>query len=169
VPAGTRSLSDRAREGLFSSIGSEVRHARVLDLYAGTGAMAIEALSRGAEEAVLVDRSRRSIDAIRDNLERTRLGDRAVLHRSDALAFLRREGPPERAFDLVLLDPPYDTPDESLQAVLAELDGGWLRAEGWMVVLTRPSASSMPVIPVDWASRRQLRYGDSLLILFRED
>jgi 16S rRNA (guanine966-N2)-methyltransferase len=169
VPAGTRPVSDRAREGLFSSLGSDVRHARVLDLYAGTGALGIEALSRGADEAVFVDRSRGAADAVAGNLERSGLADRAVIHRAEVLAFLRREEPPSRSFDLVLLDPPYVVANDVVEAVLRELANGWLRSGGWTVVLTRPSGSSMPVIPVDWAARRQLRYGDSLLALFRED
>ena len=70
VPAGTRPVSDRAREGLFSSLGELVQGARVLDLFAGTGAVGIEALSRGADRAVFVDSSLAAVRAVRDNLER---------------------------------------------------------------------------------------------------
>ena len=79
VPPGVRPVSDRAREGLFSSLALEVPDARVLDLYAGTGAMGIEALSRGAEHAVFVDRAYEASAAIHDNLDRTRLADRATV------------------------------------------------------------------------------------------
>ena len=82
VPAGTRPVSDRAREGVFSSLGRSVERARVLDLFAGTGAMGIEALSRGAAEATFVDSSARAITTIHDNLGRTRLAGRASVRRS---------------------------------------------------------------------------------------
>ena len=76
VPAGTRPVSDRAREGLFASLHERVRGARCLDLFAGTGALGIEALSRGAASAAFVERDRRAAAAVRDNLARTRLEGR---------------------------------------------------------------------------------------------
>ncbi len=79
VPPGVRPVSDRAREGLFSSLAPEVPEARVLDLFAGTGAMGIEALSRGAAHAVFVDRAYEASAAVHDNLDRTRLADRATV------------------------------------------------------------------------------------------
>ena len=106
APAGrdTRPTADRVREALFQRLGS-LDGLRVLDLFAGSGALAIEALSRGARSAVLVDSDPRAVAAIRRNLEP--LGADAEVQRRDALAFLRSyEGPP---FDLVLLDPPYSS------------------------------------------------------------
>src|SRR5512134_3046350 len=79
VPRGVRPVSDRAREGLFSSLGDRVRGARVLDLYAGSGALGVEALSRGAAEAVFVERDRAALAAVRRNLELTRSADRAAV------------------------------------------------------------------------------------------
>jgi len=168
VPPGARPVSDRAREGLFSSLGDRVTGAIVLDLFAGTGALGIEALSRGAEHAVFVDRSGRATAAVRDNLARTRLASRAVVRRAEAQAFLARADRPEGPFDLVFLDPPYDLRGDELGRILAALDAGWLAAEGWSVVLTRANRSSTPVIPLDWVVSRRLRYGDSLLTLFQE-
>jgi 16S rRNA (guanine966-N2)-methyltransferase len=168
VPRGVRPASDRAREGLFSSLGDGIEHARVLDLFAGTGALGIEALSRGADRAALVDRARPAIEAMRHNLALTRLADRASVHRSEVLPFLRKgnDAPP---FDVVLADPPYGLEGPDLDDVLAALtSSGWLR-EGWTVVLTRASESSMPVIPIHWMARRRLSYGDSLLIVYQED
>lgn len=169
VPPGARPVSDRAREGLFSSLGDAVRHARVLDLFAGTGALGIEALSRGADHAVFVDRARPSVEAVRHNLELTQLADQATVHRSGCLAFLRKGPGVERPFDLVFLDPPYDDAGPELEGCLDELENGWLREPGWTVVLTRASESSTPVIPLHWLARRRLRYGDSLLIVYQED
>jgi 16S rRNA (guanine966-N2)-methyltransferase len=109
APAGraTRPTSDRVREALFSILG-DVGGLAVLDLYAGSGALGIEALSRGAASAVFVDSEPRAVAAIRANLEA--LGLDAGVHKRDALAYLRdtREGP----FDLVFLDPPYSSASE---------------------------------------------------------
>src|SRR5207344_1587714 len=125
VPPGVRPVSDRAREGLFSSLALEVPDARVLDLYAGTGAMGIEALSRGATHAVFVDRAYEASAAVHDNLDRTRLADRATVVTQDVAAFLAGAPPLGGPFDLVTLDPPYDIDAADLAAVLARLGPGW--------------------------------------------
>jgi 16S rRNA (guanine966-N2)-methyltransferase len=161
-------VSDRAREGLFSSLAPEVPDARVLDLYAGTGAMGIEALSRGAEHAVFVDRAYEASAAIHDNLDRTRLADRATVVTRDVSAFVAEFPPTTGPFDLVLLDPPYDVGASDLENVIRGLGPERLSDQGWTVVLTRGIKSSTPVIPVHWAVARRLRYGDSLVILYRE-
>jgi 16S rRNA (guanine966-N2)-methyltransferase len=168
VPPGVRPVSDRAREGLFSSLALEVPEARVLDLYAGTGAMGIEALSRGAEYVVFVDRAYEASAAIHDNLDRTRLADRAIVVTRDAGAFVAEAPPTTGPFDLILLDPPYDIAASDLEGVLSGIGPEWLSDQGWTVVLTRGVKSSTPVIPIHWAVARQLRYGDSLVILYRE-
>jgi 16S rRNA (guanine966-N2)-methyltransferase len=168
VPPGVRPVSDRAREGLFSSLALEIPDARVLDLYAGTGAMGIEALSRGAEHAVFVDRAYQACAAIHDNLDRTRLADRATVVTQEVSAFVAQASEADGSFDLVLLDPPYDVASSDLEEVLAGLGPGALSDQGWTVVLTRGFKSSTPVIPVHWAVARQLRYGDSFVILYRE-
>jgi 16S rRNA (guanine966-N2)-methyltransferase len=101
----TRPTSDRVREALFSILADHVIDARVLDLFAGSGALAIEALSRGASEATLVDSAPGAIAAVRRNLEA--LGIEAQVHRQDALAFLRAASTASRQYDRVFLDPPY--------------------------------------------------------------
>ena len=107
APAGlaTRPTADRVREALFSMLGS-VEGMRVLDLFAGSGALAIEALSRGAREAVFVDSARRAVEAVESNL--AGLGIKAAVHRRDALAYIGGVGE-ELRFDLVFVDPPYDS------------------------------------------------------------
>ena len=106
TPAGisTRPTADRVREALFSILGP-LDGERVLDLYAGSGALGIEALSRGAGEAVFVDSDQRAVAAIRRNLEA--IGVEAPVQRRDALAFLRDAS--EHPYDLVFLDPPYSS------------------------------------------------------------
>jgi 16S rRNA (guanine966-N2)-methyltransferase len=106
APAGarTRPTSDRVREALFSLL-RDVSGARVLDLFAGSGALGLEALSRGAAEAVFVDSSAAAVRAVRANLEA--LGVDAQIRRRDARAFLRDAREHDRPYDLVFLDPPY--------------------------------------------------------------
>jgi 16S rRNA (guanine966-N2)-methyltransferase len=101
--APTRPTADRVREALFSMLG-DVSGARVLDLYAGSGALGIEALSRGAEAAVFVERDARAAAAIQANLDT--VGAEAEVSREDALAFVKRD---RRSYDLVFCDPPYDS------------------------------------------------------------
>jgi 16S rRNA (guanine966-N2)-methyltransferase len=86
----------------------------------------------------------------------------------DVTLFVARAGPTTGPFDLLLLDPPYDAGADELERVLAGLGPDHLSDKGWTVVLTRGFKSSTPVIPVHWAIARQLRYGDSLVILYRE-
>ena len=121
--AGTRPTADRVREALFSILG-DVSGLSVLDLFAGSGALGIEALSRGAASAEFVDSARRSVEAVRRNLAELEID--AAVHRRDAVAWLAG-APAGRAYDLVFCDPPYDcatllaeTLAERLPAVLSE-------------------------------------------------
>ena len=164
VPDGTRPLADRAREGLFSSLGEAVRAARVLDLFAGTGAVGIEALSRGADRADFVDSSAAAVRTVRENLRRAGLADRATVLRRDALRFVLGDPGP---FDVVFLDPPYATPPGELDPVLAALHRTGVAAPGALVALTRSSESYTPVIPLDWLADRRLSYGDAAILVFR--
>lgn len=166
-PPGTRPVSDRAREGVFASLSDRVQGAVCVDLFAGTGAMGIEALSRGADRCWFVDRSRPAAAVIRENLGRTHLADRATVVTSDVGAYLRRRPPDRVAADLVFVDPPYEVTRAALDSVLAALDAGWLAGDDWTVVVTRGHKTPLPAVPVHWAARRQLRYGDSLVISYR--
>lgn len=168
VPAGVRPISDRAREGLFSSLGPDgLAHVNVLDLFAGTGAAGIEALSRGAASAVFVDLARAATQTIARNLSITKLAERAQVHTDDVARFLVREDRPGAPYDLVICDPPYELGSPDLDSVLADLADGWLRDDASTVVLTRGQRSSTPVIPIHWSVARRLRSGDSLVIAFR--
>lgn len=166
VPPGVRPVSDRVREGLFSSLGGALAGARVLDLFAGTGALAIEALSRGAEHAVLVERDVRAAATIRENLARTRLADRSRIVIGSVSRYLDRPADEPR-FDVVFLDPPYAVGTTEVQGLMGRLAGGAVLAEGATVVLTRDSRSSTDVIPVDWLILKQRAYGDSVITLCR--
>jgi 16S rRNA (guanine966-N2)-methyltransferase len=167
VPAGVRPVSDRAREGLFSSIAADVPGANVLDLFAGTGAVGIEALSRGAERAVFVERDRGALRALRENLERTRLASRAEVVSSDVAAFVTRKRNSSPGFDLVFADPPYEDDPEALRGVLADVARAWVEP-GAVLVVTRRAGSSTPVIPVHWLLAKRLEYGDTAVLILRE-
>ena len=118
VPAGdrVRPTKDIVREAVFSALDARgaIVDAVVLDLYSGTGALAIEALSRGATRAVLVERDRAALDAIGHNLDLLELGDRTRVVRADVVSFLHGPPPREAPFDLVFADPPYDTTDDEV-------------------------------------------------------
>lgn len=146
-----RPTSDRVREAVFSALGGRVEGARVLDLYCGTGALAIEALSRGAAEAVLVDRDSR---AALGNVERLGLGERARLVRADIPRWLAGE-PGEPPFDLVFVDAPYRLADRVGQELDTHLPR--LLAGGGRAIVE--SAARRP-LRVDSLERlRQRRYG----------
>ena len=101
----TRPTSERAKEAMFSMIQFEIEGRRVLDLFAGSGQLGIEAISRGAHSAVFVDRSREAVSIIRKNVEKTKFGEIGTVVNTDFLSYLRH--PHGQKFDLVLLDPPY--------------------------------------------------------------
>ncbi|BDH56782.1 16S rRNA (guanine(966)-N(2))-methyltransferase RsmD [Tsukamurella sp. PLM1] len=131
-PRGTRPTSDRVREAVFSALASRLDFdgAAVLDLYAGSGALGLEALSRGAGSAVLVDSDPKAVAVLGRNARAVGL-DGAEAHRRTARAFLEL---PARPFDLVFLDPPYDVPADVVDGELAALTGGWLAPDAFVVV-----------------------------------
>jgi len=162
-PTGTRPTSDQAREGLFNTLAAAIRldGARVLDLYAGTGAVGLEALSRGAAEAVFVESKRPALDALRRNVAAVGLPGATVVARPVS-TFLTSE--PEQPFDLVFADPPYELDNATLAGVLTALgEHGWLDHDGCLVV-ERAARSGPPPWPEPFVTpERERRYGDGVL------
>ena len=164
---GTRPLADRVKQTLFGILEPDLPGARFLDLFAGSGAAGIEALSRGAAHATFVERDQRAIGTIRTNLARTALGDegRATIVRADVLTWLRD---PDRAagapYDLMLIDPPYDdiesmaTALEAASAILSR--GGRVVAKHFWRTPPPPMAGLL-------ASERERRFGDTALTFYR--
>ena len=152
----TRPTSDKVREALFSILGP-VEGMRVLDLFAGSGALGIEALSRGAASATFVDDDRRAADAIRDNLEAIDTPAEVVVR--DAVAWLRA-APSGTAFELVLVDPPYDSADR-LAASLSGALPGVLAADGLIV---SESDRRKPLI-LDFPLADERIYGDTRIAI----
>jgi len=172
VPAGrgTRPTADRAREGLFATvlaIRGPLDGVRVLDLYAGSGAVGLEALSRGASDALLVESDPRAARVIRRNIETVRLPGARLL--ADRVERVLARGPgadPPR--DLVFADPPYAAPDEEVRRVLTALrgagshHGGWL-APGALVVVERATRSGPFDWPAGYTPERSRGYGEATL------
>lgn len=156
--AGTRPTSDRVREAVFSILG-DVQGARVLDLFAGSGAMAIEALSRGAAEATLVDSSAASIASIQRNLRSLRLS--ATVRRQSVTRFLERARRDGRQYDLVFVDPPYRRASAYGQALSAYLTP--VLAQGARVVA---ESDRREPLELDLAPLDRRRYGDTLILIF---
>jgi 16S rRNA (guanine966-N2)-methyltransferase len=165
APAGerTRPTSDRVREALFSSLDAELGSLaglRFLDLYAGSGAVGLEARSRGAGVVTLVEQDRRTASLIRDNLRTLGFNQVEVVAGSVARILA---GPPRAPYDVVFLDPPYDLATADVVADLAALVGhGWL-AEGAVVVVERSTRSSGPEWPEGLVAARSKKYGETTL------
>jgi 16S rRNA (guanine966-N2)-methyltransferase len=158
----TRPTSDRAREAAFNLIGP-VDGAEVLDLFAGSGAMGLEALSRGAARAVFVETDRDASRAIDRNLDKLRLTGATVLQR-DAIQVLAEEATRGRRYDLVLVDPPYEM-FNSLQSSLSRHLPAVLAPEGAVVVET--DAREEPELPT-LALRTSRRYGSARITIFEQ-
>lgn len=157
---GLRPTSDRLRETLFDILGERVRLARVLDAYAGTGAVGIEAISRGAAFVMFVDRDPRALALVAANLRRCGITEGYAMMRS--VTGLRRQ-PEMRPFDLVLLDPPYGERD--LAAAVTGV-GQWLAPDGWLV-LEHESRRAPPDAAASLVRTRTVRSGDSALTFYR--
>ena len=161
---GTRPTSDRAREGLFASLLSELgghgglRGLRVLDLYAGSGAVGLEALSRGAAHALLVESDARAAAVARANAGAVGLPGAAVA--ATSVTRLLSRPPDGGRYDLAFADPPYALSGAAVTGVLSQLGAGWLSG-GALVVVERATRSG----PVDWppgyAPAKSRRYGES--------
>ena len=155
----TRPTGDRVREAVFSIIGP-IEDAAVLDLFAGSGAMGLEALSRGAASCVFVERDRGAARVIQANLEKLRLTG-AVVSARDVAGALRDERDRDRLYDLVLVDPPYEEWDRH-EPRLAELLPSVLGEDALVVVET--SASVEPELPLTLVTTR--RYGSARITVF---
>jgi len=187
VPPGrtTRPTSDRVREALFSSVAAELAGAVVLDLFAGSGALGIEALSRGAEYAVFVDDDRRAVGAVRGNLASVHLRARARVVRAAAARFCadpaealrvdRGRGGPPGPFDLVLADPPYALALPAVLGLLDALAAAGALADDALAVVERERrdphlddlAETLRGRPGGFAWLRNRTYGDTVLCYLR--
>jgi 16S rRNA (guanine966-N2)-methyltransferase len=162
---GTRPTSDRAREGLFSTwqalLGGPLDGERVLDLYAGSGAVGLEALSRGAGHAMLVEADGRAVRTVRENVRALGLPGAEV--RAGKAEQIARTAAPATPYDIIFLDPPYAVTDDDLREILLTLRAGrWLAGEA-LVTVERSTRGGEFAWPEGFDALRSRRYGEGTL------
>lgn len=159
----TRPTSDRVKEAVFSIIQFEIQGSRFLDLFGGSGQMGIEALSRGAVSATIVDGRREACKLIQENLRLSRLSDRAKVVQSDYLAYLDRC---KETYDLIFLDPPYAEVflEDSLKKI-SEID---ILSDRGIIICERPEDKALEIELPGLIRGKDYRYGKTWITLFRK-
>ena len=159
----TRPTADRVKEAVFSILQFELEGSRVLDLFAGTGQMGIEALSRGASSAVFVDSRREACKLVQDNLRLTKLSEKARVVQSDYLSYLNRL---DGRFDLIILDPPYAEVflENSLKKI-SEID---ILSDRGIIICERPADKALDMEIKGLVRGKDYRYGKTWITLFRK-
>jgi len=158
---GTRPVTDRVREAVFSTIGSWVVDSVVGDLYAGSGSFGLEALSRGASSAVFVESGRKALQALHHNVSDVGLGGTII--ESAVQSYLDRAN---HRFHLVFMDPPWDQPTDQMEEELANLDR--LLLPSGEVVVSRRHTDRVPEPPETWRVATDRRYGDTRIIRYEK-
>ncbi len=162
----TRPTTDRVRESLFSTLGTLVVGAKILDLFAGSGALGLESLSRGAGSAVFVEQSKAACDCIRKNLTKARLAERAQIHSWTAGRFLKGTA---GNFDLIFADPPYARDEESANAIVALLENAKLPAalsSNGLFILEHWSDAPLGDLE-QWLVEKEKTYGNTCVSFLR--
>ncbi|NOU93481.1 16S rRNA (guanine(966)-N(2))-methyltransferase RsmD [Paenibacillus sp. LMG 31456] len=162
---GTRPTTDKVKEAIFSMIGPYFDGGQVLDLFAGTGGLSIEALSRGMERAVLTDIDKKSIDIIRHNLEASGFKEQAEIYRNDAVRAIKALIKREVKFDLVFLDPPYRL--KVVQDLVEQLDKANMLNEGATIVMEHDTEDvyQEPIGRLHWVRRAE--YGETAVTIYK--
>lgn len=159
----TRPTIDRVKEALFSIIQFEIPGTSVLDLFGGTGQLGIEALSRGAKEAVFVDSQEAACKIIRENIKRTNLVNQSRVVRSDYLDYLKRC---KEKYDIIFLDPPYaEVYLETALKCITEID---ILQSGGIIATERPIGKELPSEYDGFVRSRDYKYGKVLLTIYRK-
>ena len=159
----TRPIMDRAKEACFSILGRHIRDATFLDLFAGTGSVGIEALSRGASQAVFVEQDRAAIQTIQENLSLTRLGDQAIIRRMDVLRFLKQR--PEQPFDFIYIAPPQYKGLWMETVQLLDANPAWAAPGATVIIQIDPSEKEEVSIK-NFSPYDARQYGKTLLWFF---
>jgi len=162
---GTRPMMDRMKESVFSALG-DFEGLTVLDLYAGSGSLGLEALSRGAKRAVFVENARDAIVKLEQNIESTGLGDNSEVVWADVKATLERH--PDDRIDVVFLDPPYNMPPGSVRGDLEALVMGGFLADNGKIVVHRPAKENPPE-PLGLKILWEREYGQSRIAVFTHE
>ena len=160
----TRPTTDRVKEAMFSIIQFDLPGSRILDLFGGTGQLGIEALSRGAKEAVFVDSREDACRLIRENVKRTHFENAATIVRADYEQYLKRCN---RKFDIILLDPPYlEVFLENSLKIISEID--ILQSSG-IIVTERPAEKCILEDLPGFSASKDYKYGNTIIRLYRKD
>ena len=157
----TRPTSDRVKEAIFNIIQFDIQGRRVLDLLGGSGQLAIEALSRGADYAVIVDQSAEAVKVIKDNLKKTKFDQQASVFQMDYLRYLSTA---REKFDLIFLDPPYA--EKSLENALQKISEIDILSEGGIIICERPKDKVMPPEVGGLLCSRDYNYGKTAVNLY---
>ena len=158
----TRPTTDRVKEAIFNIIQFDIEGRQLLDLFGGSGQMAIEALSRGAAGAVIVDQSKDSISIIRQNLQKTKLTEKAEVVCADYMEYLNRC---KKRFDLIFLDPPYR--EKFLENALNRISEIDILKSGGIIVCERPAEKALPDAYAAFRRVRDYRYGKTGITVYR--
>jgi 16S rRNA (guanine(966)-N(2))-methyltransferase RsmD len=161
----TRPTTDKVKEALFSMIGPYFAGGQALDLFAGTGGLGIEALSRGMDKAIFVDIEKKSIEVIRENLQATGLTEKAEVYRNEASKALKALAKRKAKFDLIFLDPPYRL--KIIEDLLALMEEGRLFAQGATVVIEHDAKDVYEGDTSKLTWIRRADYGDTAITLYR--
>ena len=160
----TRPTADRVKEALFSIIQFDLPGAKVLDLFGGTGQLGIEALSRGAKEAVFVDSQKSACALIRENLKRTHLENMTQVVCSDYVDFLKKS---VKSYDIILLDPPYAEKFlENALKLITEID---ILQSGGIIVTERPVEKNLDLDFPGYTRSKDYKYSSTVLTIYRKD
>lgn len=161
---GTRPTTDKVKEAIFSMIGPYFAGGAVLDLFAGTGGLGIEALSRGMTEAVFVDKDKQSVDVVRENLAACRLLESAQVYRNDAERGLKALAKRKAGFDLVFLDPPYRL--KTADGLMEDMHELGLLRPGAIIVVEHASEHRYPEKFGPFCRRRLAVYGEAAVAVY---
>ncbi|MGG6311277.1 16S rRNA (guanine(966)-N(2))-methyltransferase RsmD [Paenibacillus macerans] len=164
---GTRPTTDKVKEAIFSMIGPYFEGGAVLDLFAGTGGLGIEALSRGMDKAVFIDKEFKSLETVRANLKTTGFEERAEVYKNDAERALKALSKREAAFELVFLDPPYRM--KHGDALMMQMDELKLLAPQATVVLEYESSYAYPDRFGKFTQLRKAEYGETAVSIYTYD
>lgn len=160
----TRPITDRVKEALFNILGPDVQGALMLDLFAGTGAVGIEALSRGADFVRFVDRNHLPVKIVRENLKTTGLADKAQVVQMDAFTVLKGES--DRKFDYIYIAPPQYKGMWKRAVQMLDERTDWMEGDAWIIVQIHPIEYE-PVSLENLVEFDQRRYGSTVLVFYR--
>lgn len=159
----TRPTTDRVKEAMFSILQFELEGRRVLDLFAGTGQLGIEALSRGAKSAVFIDANSAAVKLIRENLKRTNLASQAQVYQAEYDGFLKRN---HEKFDVILLDPPYgENFLENAMKIISEID---ILSDSGIIMCEKTADKTLEEKFGALVCNKEYRYGNTSLALYRK-